>query len=490
MALTTSIYLDDEDLRSTYGIEILAVDDPWGTARFAASLLDVPLRDGSILTRGKFEPRRIVLKGYIKAASHAALMTALDALKTKIHPQGEGLGKVRLKFADTTDRWFRGYFENIKVGPPFKAWRIAAAVNIELPFVCLEAMIEGDEVDVEQFTALGTKDSFVYTNSGSAITYPLIVVRNVEMGFEPSTFILRNLAVIQRKRIITPTLAGNVLRRMGNPTWSGGSYLGAVYSTVADSSSIRFPTAGIFTPRAFSVLMWIYRTFSSSSENEHFFLCNNDESFKIWRDGNGLNSDINFTLDAVTVSLSQDLLTQNAWVPVIATYDGTSMYLYVGTGTSQEGEKTDFNTVGTYLFVGCDSSSAKQAESRFDEVRLINRAITSGEITEWKAMDSPMPMHKGTTLYLPCDEDLNALAWEQTVLTIANTLALAEQWFIDTKNLTIQKGSPYDHFGTLTDIIGDASGEFPFLVSGLNNFQVEHDGIEVDIIIQNRPRYL
>jgi len=492
MALTTSIRIDYVDLRDQYGIEITDIGDSWGTARFAASLLDVPLRDGSTLTRGKFEPRRISLKGYMKQNSQQLLIMAFRSLTSQIHPEGEGLGQVRLEIirgGATTPEHFQGYFEDIKLGAPPQPWRIANVAYIELTFVCLEPFFQKGANYDRLYTGLGPIDGFIFNNSGSAISYPKIVIRNTSES-NITDFRIVNNAVTQRKRRISPTLGGTVARILGNPDWSIGDNWGGVYPKTTDSSMIRFTNDqvnNLLPPATFQIMMWVQRKFNYNDISEHYLLSTNSNLIRLFVTI-GSPSMVRFCVTGICASIDDSYFTKDTWVPIRCLKDESLLILNIGDEVAYSGTIT-YKTRPTQLYIGSDASSFKQADAYFDEIRILNYGDESAW-AEFKAMDAPMRMHKGTSLYMPCDEDLDAKAWSQTELHVANTLEPLDQFIIDCKKLSVQKESGNPNFTALTDIIGDVTGEFPFLVPSRNNFIIVHDATTLDIIMDHKPRYL
>lgn len=172
MALGT-VFIQERDIEVDFGVVVTVLNGLPGNLSGAPR--DVPLSEGPELSGGIADPRLIRRKrltppeisGLISAASLAAAMTQLDALRSLL-----GEGEVRIRTAYAPDRWCHGFCETFE-GVPFQTQVLNGQVMVKMLFTVAEGVAVRTVPDAY---ALSTGRAFCPI--GSAYCLPIIILSN------------------------------------------------------------------------------------------------------------------------------------------------------------------------------------------------------------------------------------------------------------------------------------------------------------------------
>jgi len=498
MALTISIRINGRDARATYGLEILSnpihdMPDMEGEDFAAIG------RDGSIPGAYQHKKRDLKLSGYISQASHSALLTALDALKSAMGAEYHGARTFRIEFTNLSDRYYMARLTTLRVmlvGPHY----IATAAQVELTLSVDQPLGVYDTLTLANVTGspFSSPFSMAYTHSGTAISRPRITVENVGAGNITSLEIL-NTACESRTRTVTATATGSITRNTGRWTDQNGA---AQYLT-ALAPTLKFTTKGNFNPAAFTILGF-FRRLTGGGITAAYMFSTTSGTIQLYYDVTNSKWVFSVNGTAIEIADSASGFTTNEWWMVAASYSGgaTNLSLYDIDGATlwiAAPGSVSYSGIPTEIFIGTDATPANAGNKQLDDIRLFNYVLngmganpaTNSELESYYLATGPLPMSRGCTLYLPFDYKLDGIACENTSLIITDTMAQYELYEIDCERMQVYAlaaglaASP----STIMNLV---SGVFPFLVPGTNGIQVIHNGSAsaLNLAIEEKRRFL
>ena len=153
----------------------------------------------------------------------------------------------------------------------------------------------------------------------------------------------------------------------------------------------------------------------------------------------------------------------------------------------------------TNFYLGANAAGTSNGYKDLDDIRIYNRAISgmesplaSGdEFSELAEAGVPLPIADGVTAYFPMTRNVIGYGWENTHLTITQSLPQNNFFYIDSETMQVSlvTGTPAD---APVDAIANVSGSFPILVNGKNAIQIVHDGAaaSLEVAIEDKRRYL
>ena len=155
------------------------------------------------------------------------------------------------------------------------------------------------------------------------------------------------------------------------------------YVRTNSSKSTLDSTTG-FDVDSFSISVWSRG--NSTNINENIFTCHGDATnyFRLWRQGSASSIGYDFGVKiAGTWKDVQSNIENTTWNHLVATYDGSTLELYVngsriGTGTAQTGT---FSLTNCYFGVDHDGT-ADLCDGNIDEAGIWSRVLTSDEASE------------------------------------------------------------------------------------------------------------
>jgi hypothetical protein len=176
-----------------------------------------------------------------------------------------------------------------------------------------------------------------------------------------------------------------------NTTWATGKYGNALSFNGTNSWVTANNAAALNLTNRMTLEAWVYptttngwRTVIMREPNANYYLDSSNGSFTGAGPSAGVN---NGTFQDVYGSSS---LPVNTWSHLAATWDGTTLRVYVN-GTQVASKAISQTTVTTTspLRIGGNSTWGEYFAGKIDEVRVYNRALSMSEIQT--DMNSPLP---------------------------------------------------------------------------------------------------
>jgi len=490
MASTVSIRINGKDIRDKWGVEILSVNEldtpPNNLSSFIA-----PTRDGGIPGISTYEPRDFRMIGEtINTTSHASALSLIDDLKEFLSPKYHSMRQVRLEFTDLSDRYYMARMQSIRLIPiqprlMTKNYRIEIIFRIDDPFGIY------DTLTLSNITAFTSPFSTFIDHSGKVPTRPRIRIAHAS-GASMTALNIYNTAIRHRVRNITTTPSS--LKWI---TGRWGDVNGAIHWDGAGTLS--FPTLGNFNPGYFTFGAWFRPT--SLAGTTYLFSTTGDVVKCYYEPAAGIRFDINGTV--VVIADATSGLTTGEWFLIVCNYNGTDMRLLIydldADSWSSVTDTVSYSGLPTTTYLGSTAAGASQGNKYMDDIRFLNRVLTGfggstpsegSERDAWEAALGPLPMDDGMTAYFPFDYKTDGIAWENTQLTIAETVAAGSMLEIDCENQRafIITATPA---AAPSGIMDNVSGEFPFLLPGINGIQVVHTGsTTITMAIEDKRRFV
>ncbi len=183
-----------------------------------------------------------------------------------------------------------------------------------------------------------------------------------------------------------------------SPVWIPGK-INSALSFNGSAAFVQLATNSSIGSGAFTISAWIFPT--NSSNSQIFFDSDDDNSSGFWLKTSGSANIyirvVGSSSDLVNTSTDASLL--NVWTFLVVSYGGTitdSSTTHIYTNCIETGYTSKVNGAGShgqnttserYIGKGGVSSSPGFANGTIDDVRIYNRVLTSGEITnmfQWR----------------------------------------------------------------------------------------------------------
>jgi len=491
MALAISIKINGKDIRDKWGLEILSCDN-LDTPPNDLSAFVAPTRDGGVPGISNYKPRDFRMIGeFIDPTGTPTRSTALalvDDLKEFLSPKYDSMRQVRIDFADLTDRYYLARLKSIRLIPiqpryTSTRFRVEIVFQIDNPFGIYNTLT------LSNITAFASPFSTFVNHSGKVPTRPRIRIENTSGTL--TSLSLYNLAIRHRTRNIATTTSGL--------KWVSGRWAdvkGAIHFDGAGTLS--FPTLGNFNPNRFTFGCWFRPT--SLAATTYIFSTTGDVIKCYYEPAAGIRFDINGTV--IVISDATSGLATDEWFLIVCSYDSSTMRLNIydlDAGTwSSVSDTVSYSSIPTNTYLGATAAGASQGNKYLDDIRFINRVLTGfdgvtpsegSEKDIWEAALAPLPMDDGMTAYFPFDCKTDGIAWENTLLTITETVAANSMLEIDCENhrAFIITATPA---ASPSSIMDNVSGEFPFLLPGFNGIQVVHNATNITMAIEDKRRFV
>jgi glucose/arabinose dehydrogenase/PKD repeat protein len=160
---------------------------------------------------------------------------------------------------------------------------------------------------------------------------------------------------------------------------TSGKYGGALVFDGSSAFVSISDAASLDLTSAMTLEAWVYPTRSGAGWGDVVYKAND----AYYLDGSSTNSGFPAAGGTFTASplYSTAALPQNTWSHLAATYDGTTLRLYVnGTQVASKAQTGAIQTSSLPLTIGGDVPNGQNYTGRIDEVRVYNRALSVAEI--------------------------------------------------------------------------------------------------------------
>jgi len=150
------------------------------------------------------------------------------------------------------------------------------------------------------------------------------------------------------------------------------------------SSSIITTSLDFDTLTDYSVSMWINTpeavndffggTIDSGAKNGIYFAVNSDSTIRWYERDNSVAG-------TVTELNSTDTITLNSWHHIVFVRDGGTNYIYVDNGTPASASNSTITHAAGFTLGRAGNYTVKYWEGKIDQVRIFDKALSSGEVT-------------------------------------------------------------------------------------------------------------
>lgn len=231
------LFLNDRDVEADFSLVVTELTG-WpgmiGSAARDLALIDAPEMQGAFL-----DPRLIrrtagkaTVKGRLSAASPAAAVTALDALRGLL-----GLGEVAVRLGYATDRYCNAIMESFD-GASEQGENLNGILNVAMTFAVAAGVAWRNAPDGYALTTsrtscpIGTAESYpviLVHGGGAALTNPVITVRNAAgdvvqtMAFVVSLGANDALRIDSARAQVSKVTSGVITDALAAGYWPSGS---------------------------------------------------------------------------------------------------------------------------------------------------------------------------------------------------------------------------------------------------------------------------
>ena len=487
MALTASISINGLDVRTTYGLEITS-HEAHNSPELSGGSFEAGNREGSFPEISTLKSKQVKLNGWISSdTSHADLLLKIDALKTVLGSEDRGQKKFVLAFSNYSDRYFMARLISIKISilhPVYSSKFANIEINVLLddPFGLYNTLSFANIG-----AAFSSPYSFGFNYSGSAIARPRILIENV--GATALTpLAIRNVGCKNKIVKVAPGTCSNVARATGR--WS--DVKGAALFLAASNPSLIFPCSGNLNPGCFSIY-FLFRTPAITDNAIGTLFSTTGDVIRIYQKA---QNTFTFSFNGTDYDITTASFIYDQWWRFCVTYDGSGLVLSIKRigGTSTYGMSVSgpisYRGLPTNLYVGTNADGSGGGSKYIDDLRIYNYAISTSEIDMFHDSLGPVSINRGCTLYLPFKDSGEGYQADSTLLTITTSTAQYSMLSIDCDTMSVNLLTA-NLQTTPTDKIADASGEFPFLVPGMNGFQIVYTGSAngINMAIEDKRRF-
>lgn len=458
MAYTPSVYINYQDARENFGVEILRIE-PRGLPPMRRSGLTSAFRHGQLAVTNLADGTLVRFKGQMSGASRSSFLSRVRNLIGELQMGYDGRRTFSLILEDSSAvEFICKYAGDFQIEEPSGTWMVNALTGFSFSAIIETASGKGT---FNQLTAaISDKQSVVvFGANADLVVRPRI--RVVNNSATPITAV--NFVNLGRRRVMRK-LTGT----MSSPFSVAAGQYGRGFQVTTGTHTFKFSNAKLWAWYRSWMVSFLFkrvfttgnRTFWITSQGGEKLVYNSaSDQLELYVGGNLVATYANALAALPTGSFVRITCIKQ---PVFFNTPSFDQHeIYIG-ATPGGGGITGAGTLdaGADLFIGTDSSGGTRAEGIFDEFSILSEPFSSERLTKLVALNRPLSemRFEDVLLYLDFEKEVNGIGFSNQDLAFASiSLAQNDSLVIDCEAQTAEKIT--SQF-VKTDQLSALSGEF------------------------------